>query len=92
MTAVYEDSFHVYIVLEKNFGGELFDKIVARGKYSERQAAAICRSILTIVEKCHSLGVMHRSTPFPHLILKLRKHQSLNLQGLVTRKLCLCNK
>jgi succinyl-CoA synthetase alpha subunit len=42
-------------------GGELFDAIVARGKYSEADAAAMTRSIVRVVAHCHSLGVIHRA-------------------------------
>lgn len=41
-------------------GGELFDRIIQRGHYSERQAAQLTKIIVTVVEVCHSLGVMHR--------------------------------
>ncbi|KAM0917814.1 hypothetical protein ACQ4PT_009245 [Festuca glaucescens] len=41
-------------------GGELLDRVAARGSYSERQAAAACRDVLTVVHVCHSMGVMHR--------------------------------
>ncbi|KAI5065455.1 hypothetical protein GOP47_0020150 [Adiantum capillus-veneris] len=40
--------------------GELFDRIVQRGHYSERQARDLLRTIMRVVETCHSHGVMHR--------------------------------
>lgn len=58
--AAYEDSVAVHVVMELCTGGELFDRIVKRGHYSEKKAAEIARSILHAVETCHSLGVMHR--------------------------------
>lgn len=56
----YEDSFSVHLVMELCEGGELFDRIVQKGHYSERQAAKLIRTIVEVVEACHSLGVMHR--------------------------------
>ncbi|XP_004503020.1 calcium-dependent protein kinase SK5 [Cicer arietinum] len=56
----YEDSFSVHLVMEICEGGELFDRIVQKGHYSERQAAKLIRTIVEVVEACHSLGVMHR--------------------------------
>ncbi|GAB2291187.1 Calcium-dependent protein kinase 4 [Dionaea muscipula] len=56
----YEDSVFVHLVMELCAGGELFDRIVARGHYSERQAAQLIKIIVGVVETCHSLGVMHR--------------------------------
>ncbi|XP_058076764.1 calcium-dependent protein kinase 1-like isoform X2 [Magnolia sinica] len=41
-------------------GGELFDRIIAKGHYLERAMATLCREIVTVVHYCHSLGVMHR--------------------------------
>ncbi|XP_078448473.1 calcium-dependent protein kinase 26-like [Wolffia australiana] len=56
----YEDATHVHIVMELCAGGELFDRIIQRGHYSERKAAELTRIIVGVVEACHSLGVMHR--------------------------------
>ncbi|XP_061376113.1 calcium-dependent protein kinase SK5 isoform X2 [Gastrolobium bilobum] len=56
----YEDSSFVHLVMELCEGGELFDRIVQKGHYSERQAAKLIKTIVEVVEACHSLGVMHR--------------------------------
>ncbi|KAL1822455.1 hypothetical protein ACET3Z_009233 [Daucus carota] len=60
IVAAYEDAVAVYMVMELCAGGELFDRIVQRGHYSERKAAELTRVIVGVVEACHSLGVMHR--------------------------------
>ncbi|CAF2098632.1 hypothetical protein BRARA_E01819 [Brassica rapa] len=56
----YEDSVFVHLVMEVCEGGELFDRIVAKGHFSEREAVKLIKTILAVVEACHSLGVMHR--------------------------------
>ncbi|KAL1211157.1 Calcium-dependent protein kinase 25 [Cardamine amara subsp. amara] len=56
----YEDSVAVHMVMELCRGGELFDRIVERGHYSERKAVHLAKVILGVVQTCHSLGVMHR--------------------------------
>ncbi|BAT86400.1 hypothetical protein LR48_Vigan03g293900 [Vigna angularis] len=56
----FEDGVAVHVVMELCEGGELFDRIVERGHYTERKAAELARTIVTIIEGCHSLGVMHR--------------------------------
>ncbi|XP_008804309.1 calcium-dependent protein kinase 19-like [Phoenix dactylifera] len=56
----YEDRHSVNLVLELCEGGELFDRIIAKGHYSERAAATICRAIVNVVHICHFMGVMHR--------------------------------
>ena len=56
----YEDNVAVHVVMELCAGGELFDRIVERGHYTERKAAKLARTIVGVIESCHSLGVMHR--------------------------------
>ncbi|PIN07467.1 Ca2+/calmodulin-dependent protein kinase, EF-Hand protein superfamily [Handroanthus impetiginosus] len=58
--AAYEDAVAVHVVMELCAGGELFDRIVKRGHYSEKKAAELTRIIVGVIETCHSLGVMHR--------------------------------
>ncbi|CAO2038628.1 unnamed protein product [Urochloa humidicola] len=50
----------VHLVMELCEGGELFDRIVARGHYSERAAANVFRTIVGVVQLCQSNGVIHR--------------------------------
>ncbi|KAJ3670221.1 hypothetical protein LUZ60_010545 [Juncus effusus] len=56
----YEDSRAVHLVMELCEGGELFDRIVARGHYTERAAADVTKTIVEVVQICHEHGVMHR--------------------------------
>jgi calcium-dependent protein kinase len=56
----YEDASAVHLVMELCAGGELFERIVKKGHYSEAKASELARTILDVVEACHSLGVMHR--------------------------------
>ena len=46
----YEDDNAVHIVMELCEGGELFDRIVARGHYTERAAAAVMKTIVEVVQ------------------------------------------
>ncbi|KZV34824.1 calcium-dependent protein kinase 24-like [Dorcoceras hygrometricum] len=57
---VYEDKEAIYLVMELCEGGELFDRIVAKGHYTERAAALVTKTILEVVKVCHEHGVMHR--------------------------------
>ncbi|XP_057506200.1 calcium-dependent protein kinase 2-like [Actinidia eriantha] len=56
----YEDAEEVQVVMELCTGGELFDRILNMGHYTERKAAELARTIVSVIETCHSLGVMHR--------------------------------
>ncbi|KAK9078569.1 hypothetical protein SSX86_002626 [Deinandra increscens subsp. villosa] len=56
----YEDAYEVHLVMELCGGGELFERIAQKGHYSERKAADLLRTVASVIEACHSLGVMHR--------------------------------
>ncbi|XP_058771288.1 calcium-dependent protein kinase 20-like [Vicia villosa] len=60
IVGAYEDAVAVHVVMELCAGGELFDRIIQRGHYTERKAAELARLILAVVQACHALGVMHR--------------------------------
>ncbi|XP_022720914.1 calcium-dependent protein kinase 3-like isoform X2 [Durio zibethinus] len=60
LKGAYEDRHSVNLIMELCEGGELFDRIIAKGHYSEREAANLCRQIVMVVHSCHSMGVMHR--------------------------------
>ncbi|KAF2288868.1 hypothetical protein GH714_021601 [Hevea brasiliensis] len=73
----YEDAMAVHVVMELCAGGELFDRIVQRGHYSERQAAELTRTIVGVVEACHSLGVMHRDLKPENFLFVNQQEDSL---------------
>ncbi|XP_018634546.1 calcium-dependent protein kinase 29-like [Nicotiana tomentosiformis] len=56
----YEDKSNLHLVMELCSGGELFDRITAKGNYSEKEAANIGRQIVNVVHVCNFMGVMHR--------------------------------
>lgn len=60
IVGAYEDAVAVHVVMELCAGGELFDRIVKKGHYTERKAAELARVIVGVVQTCHSMGVMHR--------------------------------
>ncbi|KAN0025327.1 hypothetical protein ACTFIU_003587 [Dictyostelium citrinum] len=57
---VFDSNDHLYLVLELIRGGELFDKIVEKGNYSEKDACNLVRQIVSAVEYMHQHGVCHR--------------------------------
>jgi len=67
---VYESDNHVYLVLELLHGGELFDRIVKKGQYTEKDACTLMRKLLDALESMHSRGIMHRDIKPENLILK----------------------
>lgn len=80
LKGAFEDRHSVNLVMELCAGGELFDRIIAKGHYSERAAAVLCRQIVTVVHNCHSMGVMHRDLK-PENFLLLSKDEDSPLKA-----------
>ncbi|KAK6256916.1 hypothetical protein QUC31_000375 [Theobroma cacao] len=72
----YEDRHNLHLVMELCSGGELFDRIIAKGTYSERQAASIGRQIVKVVHDCHFMGVMHRDLKPENFLLVSKDENS----------------
>lgn len=71
-----EDDNAVHLVMELCEGGELFDRIVARGHYTERAAAAVTRTIVEVVQLCHKHGVIHRDLKPENFLFANKKENS----------------
>lgn len=57
---VFETAERVYMVMELATGGELFDRIIARGSFTERDATRVLQMVLDGVKYLHTLGITHR--------------------------------
>lgn len=66
---MYEFDHKIYLVMELVTGGELFDEIMKRGTFSERDAAAIVQKILLAVKYLHQVGIVHRDLKPENLLL-----------------------
>ncbi|XVF82712.1 hypothetical protein PTKIN_Ptkin16aG0071000 [Pterospermum kingtungense] len=77
LIGAYEDAVAVHLVMELCGGGELFDRIIQRGHYTERKAAELTRTIVGVVEACHSLGVMHRDLKPENFLFVNQQEDSL---------------
>ncbi|XWS54829.1 hypothetical protein CRYUN_Cryun10bG0122900 [Craigia yunnanensis] len=74
----FEDHDNVYIVMELCEGGELLDRILARGgKYSEDDAKAVMVQILNVVAFCHLQGVVHRDLKPENFLYTSKEENSL---------------
>jgi len=67
---LYETNEKLYLVMELVTGGELFDKIVEKGQYSEKDASVIVKKMLQAVEYLHSIKIAHRDLKPENLLLK----------------------
>lgn len=57
---IFDDENHLFLVMELLSGGELFDRIVEKESYSEKEASDTIRPIVDAIRYCHSIGVIHR--------------------------------
>jgi len=65
---VYEDDKQFFLVMELVKGKELFDKIVERGMYSERDASNIIYQVVSAVDYLHTNGIAHRDLKVGYLL------------------------
>lgn len=56
----FEDETNFHIVLEIVDGGELFDRIVSKTFYTEKQARDVVRFLLQSIQYCHHRNIIHR--------------------------------
>lgn len=60
---------HCLLTLCSVTGGELFDRIVEKGSYTEKDASGLIRQVLEAVDYMHEQGVVHRDLKVTFLIL-----------------------
>ncbi|RXN00823.1 Serine/threonine-protein kinase H1 [Acipenser ruthenus] len=78
---VLESQECVYMVMELATGGELFDRIIAKGSFTERDATQVLQMVLDGVKYLHSLGISHRDLKPENL---LYYHPGIDSKILVT--------
>ncbi|CAI7850757.1 unnamed protein product, partial [Closterium sp. NIES-53] len=60
----------VHLVMELCSGGELFERIKERRRYSEREAALVMRAVLGVLQSCHQRHhVVHRDIKPENILL-----------------------
>jgi len=70
MYAVYETETHLFLCLELLTGGELFDRIISKGHYSEDDARKLTLTLLEATKYLHSQGIAHRDLKPENILLK----------------------
>ncbi|KAI9193352.1 serine/threonine-protein kinase MARK1-like protein [Polychytrium aggregatum] len=59
----------LYLIMEYAAGGEIFDYLVAHGRMKEKEARRHFRQIISAIEYCHNLHVIHRDLKAENLLL-----------------------
>jgi len=74
---IYESSAKLYMVMELLTGGELFDRIVAKGQYSEKEAADVVSTVAEALQYLHESGIVHRDLKPENLIYQNQTEEAL---------------
>ena len=57
---IFETRRKLFLVMEMLTGGELFDRVVEKGTFSEKDASELMKKVLEATEYLHNLGIVHR--------------------------------
>jgi len=68
--AIFENEDYVFLVMELVTGGELFDRIVEKERYSEKDALGVMRQLLAGISYLHSKGIAHRDLKPENVLLE----------------------
>lgn len=73
---VFEEPQHYFMVTEKMMGGELFDRIVQKSYYNEKEARDTCEILFSAIHYCHKKKVAHRDLKPENLLLTSERDDS----------------
>jgi len=66
----FETSHNLYLCFDLCTGGELFDRICAKGNYYEADAAGLVRTVFGAVSYIHDCGIVHRDLKPENLLFR----------------------
>jgi calcium/calmodulin-dependent protein kinase I len=73
---VYDERLYFYMVTEIMLGGELFDRIVQKSYYNEKEARDTCVVLFEALQFCHKHKVAHRDLKPENLLLQSSDNDS----------------
>ncbi|KAI8852079.1 kinase-like domain-containing protein [Chytridium lagenaria] len=77
---VYDELDFIYIVLELARGGELFDLIIDKKKFSERECRVIMKQLFTALKYLHDRNIVHRDLKPENILLITREEGDLRIK------------
>eukprot|EP01041_Mallomonas_annulata_P009785 gene9785-20351_t len=72
----YVEASHFYLVMEYMPGGELFDRIVKKTYYNEREARDVVFGLIYAIKYCHDKDIVHRDLKPENLLLSTKDDDS----------------
>jgi len=79
----FEDHRNIYLVLELCNGGELFDKIIECGHFTETQAAILMQQIIRAIYYMHENHVCHRDLKPENFLFMTKEAIEKNLLKII---------
>jgi calcium-dependent protein kinase len=76
---VYEDESELRLVMERLEGGELFDRVTAVGRFSEKDAQDTMYQILKAINYIHNKGIVHRDIKLENFLYDSKSYAHLKL-------------
>jgi serine/threonine protein kinase len=73
---VFDEKAYWYLITEIMTGGELFDRIVSKAFYNEKEARDVCKILFEAIGFCHSKSVCHRDLKPENLLLRTISNDS----------------
>eukprot|EP00467_Chlorarachnion_reptans_P005105 CAMPEP_0114529260 /NCGR_PEP_ID=MMETSP0109-20121206/24727_1 /TAXON_ID=29199 /ORGANISM="Chlorarachnion reptans, Strain CCCM449" /LENGTH=513 /DNA_ID=CAMNT_0001711625 /DNA_START=251 /DNA_END=1790 /DNA_ORIENTATION=- len=77
MIDYFETTDFIYIVQEVAYGGELFDRILEQKQFSEKDAAALTKQMLSALVYMHNKGIVHRDLKPENILYSSFKDDAL---------------
>ena len=74
---IFDEGSILYLVMELMDGGELFDRIVEKEAYSEKEAAETIKPIVDAIRYCHENGIIHRDLKPENLLYETEDEFSI---------------
>lgn len=79
MFELFQDKKKYFMICEYCEGGELFEEIVKRGSFGEKDAARVIEQILEGVSYCHDNKIVHRDIKPENLWIDSQADNSIKM-------------
>ena len=83
---IFDEKDCLYLVMELMTGGELFDRIVEKEHYTEKEAADTIRPLCDAVRYCHTLDIIHRDLKPENLVFEENGYLRITDFGVARKK------
>lgn len=66
----FEDHKRYYLISESCLGGDLFEELLERKKFSEKDTAILVQTVLACINYCHKRKIVHRDIKLENMLLE----------------------